>query len=360
MLDLYPDYYKEFACLGGACPDTCCAQWEVVVDDDTAARYAVVPGDLGRRLRAALTLDEDGDRILRFPQGRCPLLTEDSLCSVQKALGHEALCRTCREFPRLCQDYTVFREHSLSLSCPEAARLILLSPRLPVLECSGAEDPEDAADVDYDPKDLALLRSVRSRLFGILGNTGLSFPLRLALCLEAARLAQAEWDGTPPAAGPTVPSARDWDPQAFRDLFRSMDILSPEWASALESLPASAHPSTSAPSPISDPSPASESPDPFLEYPQIFSNFCYDAFYRNLFCAVADFDLLPRVQAAAAACLLCRDLARAQGGSQETLLRLLCLYDREVEHCADNRDALLDACCEMPCLSLPSLFSRIF
>lgn len=438
MLDLYPDYYKEFACLGGACPDTCCAQWEVVVDDDTAARYAVVPGDLGRRLRAALTLDEDGDRILRFPQGRCPLLTEDSLCSVQKALGHEALCRTCREFPRLCQDYTVFREHSLSLSCPEAARLILLSPRLPVLECSGAEDPEDAADVDYDPKDLALLRSVRSRLFGILGNTGLSFPRRLALCLEAARLAQAEWDGTPPAAGPTVPSARDWDPQAFRDLFRSMDILSPEWASALESLPASAHPSTSAPSPISDPSPApnrspasilsspsapsstsnlsstlnpsspsvpfsapslsttlhpspitgpssashpspapglssasrpspapdfspaSESPDPFLEYPQIFSNFCYDAFYRNLFCAVADFDLLPRVQAAAAACLLCRDLARAQGGSQETLLRLLCLYDREVEHCADNRDALLDACCEMPCLSLPSLFSRIF
>ncbi len=462
MLDLYPDYYKEFTCVGGACPDTCCAQWEVVVDDDTAARYAVVPGDLGRRLRAALTLDEDGDRILRFPQGRCPLLTEDSLCSVQKALGHEALCRTCREFPRLCQDYTVFREHSLSLSCPEAARLILLSPRLPVLECSGAEDPEDAADVDYDPKDLALLRSVRSRLFGILGNTGLSFPLRLALCLEAARLAQAEWDGTPPAAGPTVPSARDWDPQAFRDLFRSMDILSPEWASALESLPASAHPSTSAPSPISDPSPApnrspasilsspsapsstsnlsstlnpsspsvhsstpapsspsvpfsapslsttlhpspitgpssashpspapglssashpspapglssalrpspapdfspaSESPDPFLEYPQIFSNFCYDAFYRNLFCAVADFDLLPRVQAAAAACLLCRDLARAQGGSQETLLRLLCLYDREVEHCADNRDALLDACCEMPCLSLPSLFSRIF
>ena len=486
MLDLYPDYYKEFACLGGACPDTCCAQWEVVVDDDTAARYAVVPGDLGRRLRAALTLDEDGDRILRFPQGRCPLLTEDSLCSVQKALGHEALCRTCREFPRLCQDYTVFREHSLSLSCPEAARLILLSPRLPVLECSGAEDPEDAADVDYDPKDLALLRSVRSRLFGILGNTGLSFPRRLALCLEAARLAQAEWDGTPPAAGPTVPSARDWDPQAFRDLFRSMDILSPEWASALESLPASAHPSTSDPSPISDPSPApnrspasilsspsapsstsnlsstlnpsspsvhsstpapsspsvhfstpapsspsvpfsapslsttlhpspitgpssalrpspapglssashpspapglssasrpspapglssasrpspapdfspaSESPDPFLEYPQIFSNFCYDAFYRNLFCAVADFDLLPRVQAAAAACLLCRDLARAQGGSQETLLRLLCLYDREVEHCADNRDALLDACCEMPCLSLPSLFSRIF
>lgn len=342
MLNIYPDYYKEFTCLGGACPDTCCAQWEVVVDDDTAARYASVPGDLGRRLRAALTLDEDGDRILKFSQGRCPLLTEELLCSVQKALGHEALCRTCREFPRLCQDYSVFREHSLSLSCPEAARLILLSPRLPVLESSGAELPEDAANVDYDPRDLALLRSTRERLFGILESTGLTLARRLALCLDTACLAQAELDGEGSIKGHAVPSVRDWDPQAFRDLFRSMDILSPEWASDLD-LP-----------------PAPYAPDPFLEYPQIFANFCYDAFYRNLFCAVADFDLLPRVQAATAACLLCRDLARAQGGSQERLLRLLCLYDREVEHCTDNRDVLLDACCEAPYLRLPALLSQIF
>ena len=47
MLEVYPDYYQEFTCLGGACPDTCCAQWEVVVDDDTAALYVSVPGELG-------------------------------------------------------------------------------------------------------------------------------------------------------------------------------------------------------------------------------------------------------------------------------------------------------------------------
>lgn len=321
MLELYPDYYKEFACIGGACPDTCCSQWEVVVDDDTAALYASVPGELGRRLRDTMTLDEDGDRILKFSQGRCPLLTGDGLCGVQKALGHEALCKTCREFPRLCQDYTIFREHSLSLSCPEAARLILLAPRLPVLERSGQE--EASVELDFDLRDLALLQETRDRLFGILAEDR-PFPHRMARCLEAARLAQAQLDGE---ASP-APRPQSWDPAGFRELFRSMDILSAEWAGLLD-LPL-----------------APDAPDPFLTFPQIFANFCHDAFYRNLFCAVADFDLLPRVQSAAAACLLCRDLAQAQGGGREALLRAMVLYDREVEHCADNRDALLDACCD--------------
>ena len=338
MLDLYPDYYKEFTCVGGACPDTCCAQWEVVVDDDTAALYASTPGDFGERLRAAMTLDEDGDRILKFSQGRCPLLTEDFLCSVQKALGHKALCKTCREFPRLCQDYTLFREHSLSLSCPEAARLILLAPRLPVLEASGREDSSE--DVDYDLQDLALLQKTRDRLFAILAEDR---PLawRLTRCLETGRLAQAQLDGELSQEAAVEPSSHPWDPAGFRDLFRSMDILSAEWASLLD-LPL-----------------MPEAPDPFLQYPQIFANFCYDAFYRNLFCAVADFDLLPRVQAAVAGCLLCRDLTQAQGGGQEALLRTMLLYDREVEHCADNRDALLDACCEAPFLDASALISRL-
>ena len=28
-----PDYYKEFSCIAGACPDTCCAGWQIVIDD---------------------------------------------------------------------------------------------------------------------------------------------------------------------------------------------------------------------------------------------------------------------------------------------------------------------------------------
>ena len=49
-----PDYYKAFRCLAGACPHTCCAGWEVVVDPETAARYQALSGALGAELRAAL------------------------------------------------------------------------------------------------------------------------------------------------------------------------------------------------------------------------------------------------------------------------------------------------------------------
>ena len=25
----YPEYYKQFRCLAGECPDTCCVGWEI-------------------------------------------------------------------------------------------------------------------------------------------------------------------------------------------------------------------------------------------------------------------------------------------------------------------------------------------
>ena len=32
MLYTIPDYYHEFSCIAGACPDTCCAGWQIVID----------------------------------------------------------------------------------------------------------------------------------------------------------------------------------------------------------------------------------------------------------------------------------------------------------------------------------------
>ena len=52
-----PDYFDDFSCLAGACPHSCCMEWEVVLDEDTARRYRALPGPLGERLRAAMQLD---------------------------------------------------------------------------------------------------------------------------------------------------------------------------------------------------------------------------------------------------------------------------------------------------------------
>ena len=51
MKQIYPDFYPEFRCLAGDCPDTCCKDWEVVVDPETMEFYRSVPGELGERLK---------------------------------------------------------------------------------------------------------------------------------------------------------------------------------------------------------------------------------------------------------------------------------------------------------------------
>ena len=28
-----PTFYKEFSCIAGACPDTCCAGWQIMIDE---------------------------------------------------------------------------------------------------------------------------------------------------------------------------------------------------------------------------------------------------------------------------------------------------------------------------------------
>ena len=35
MILRYPSYYDKFRCIAGACPNTCCAGWEIDIDDET-------------------------------------------------------------------------------------------------------------------------------------------------------------------------------------------------------------------------------------------------------------------------------------------------------------------------------------
>lgn len=50
----YPDYYEKFHCLAEKCPDTCCKDWEVDVDEDTFYYYRVQEGALGEKLNRLL------------------------------------------------------------------------------------------------------------------------------------------------------------------------------------------------------------------------------------------------------------------------------------------------------------------
>ncbi len=38
MREIYPPHYAAFHCIAGACPDSCCKEWEIVVDAESVEK----------------------------------------------------------------------------------------------------------------------------------------------------------------------------------------------------------------------------------------------------------------------------------------------------------------------------------
>ena len=130
---LQPKSYHAFRCIGADCEDTCCIGWIVNVDKPTYDAYQQCDDpELGPRLHQLVTInttdssEESFARITLSGPG-CPFLS-DGLCSIQKKLGEPYLSRMCARYPRVMNIVDDVLERSLDLSCPEAARMILLDP----------------------------------------------------------------------------------------------------------------------------------------------------------------------------------------------------------------------------------------
>lgn len=125
MKEIYPLYLKEFECIAGNCPDTCCAGWEIVVDEKFQQIYKQSKSKAAKKAVEAMYRDSDGDVCLRLNNGRCPMLNKENLCELYIDIGKDALCDVCRVYPRFNKEFEDFVFSGISLSCPEAARLIL-------------------------------------------------------------------------------------------------------------------------------------------------------------------------------------------------------------------------------------------
>ena len=118
----FPNYYKEFSCIAGSCPDTCCAGWQIVIDNKTLKKYQHFKGPFHNRLHNDIDWKE---HVFRQYNRRCAFLNEENLCDIYTEAGPKMLCDTCRNYPRHIEGFEGLREISLSLSCPEAARILL-------------------------------------------------------------------------------------------------------------------------------------------------------------------------------------------------------------------------------------------
>ena len=125
MSTWYPSFYPAFRCRADRCRHSCCRGWEIDVDEQSAALYRKLPGELGDELRRALFSDEEGWHFRLDGEERCPFLEADGLCRLIRRLGEEALCDICALHPRFFEELDADELWGLGLSCEEATALLL-------------------------------------------------------------------------------------------------------------------------------------------------------------------------------------------------------------------------------------------
>jgi lysine-N-methylase len=82
---------------------------------------------------------------------QCPLLSANGLCRIQAEHGEGFLCHTCATYPRVTYSIDGVTDKALALSCPEAARMVLLNPRLPTgARCDGEPPMGDNGEHSSD------------------------------------------------------------------------------------------------------------------------------------------------------------------------------------------------------------------
>ncbi len=310
--------YHRFSCMAAACPDSCCKDWAVDVDSQSAAAYQALPGPLGDRLRQVLVPEEEG-YTMTLEQGRCPMWRQDGLCRIQAQLGHDALCQVCRQYPRLIKACPEGSWHGLDMACPEAARLLFA--------CPGEENAPKHAD---DPA-MSLLFDSRRQILSLLENTAYPLPRALTALLLYAHQVQDALYGEPlPALDPEslLQAVPDFgiagSPEKLTAFFAGLEIMSDVWRERLK-----------------NPAPGSwEALRPFAIY----------LTQRHWLESADDLDVAARGKLIAAGCLLVQYL----GGDPVETARL---FSREVESDPDNVEAILEGAYTSPALTDANLLA---
>lgn len=329
---IFPTFYHQFKCIASACPDSCCYEWDVQVDPESAARYQAITGPLGDDLRSIM-YEDGGDVYIRNQDSRCPMWRSDGLCRIQAELGHDALCHTCREFPRLRQDYGSFVELGLEMSCPEAARIMLTQDL-----CLTSSFVPGGEDGDYDEELMALLRATRPEALALLNDPQYTVPQRLALLLLYGYHVQSQIDG----AGPTIfdPTASLAEAHAFAspgdisslvEFFSGLELLTTRWQAKL-------------------------SGPTFPTWQHELCRVAQYGVYRYYYQAVSDYDLVCRIKLIVTGCIL---VAHLSAPSLSSLLETVQLYSKEIENDAENVDAILDGAYTVPALTDANLLGLL-
>ncbi len=361
-----PKYLNKFKCIADKCEDTCCAGWEIVIDEETYDYYENLSGSFGERLRNEMVNDGE-DNIFVLKNGNCAFLNENKLCDIYNELGEDSLCYTCKKYPRYMEEFGNLREIGISLSCPEAARIILGDSNKVEFELS----ENDEFITSYNDIDAMLfieLMQCRNIFFNILQNRSIDLNIRAAIILDFAKEVQDKIDEddltslktikerymdknfinkTSSDLDKNINNKEQWynDMEEYFHVFKSLKHINNNDPLGLDKV-------------LSFIKSSAENKDIYLDKYKEFKNFYKDNMYkfenilvyfvfRYFMKAVFDYDVTAKVKTAVVSYLVIKQLCVVrwiESGelSDEDMVDISHTYSKDIEHLEENIDTLED------------------
>lgn len=313
-----PTFYKNFKCIAGDCPDSCCQGWEVDADSDSLEYYKTLDNSLEikKRIDSVLSKDEFDNTIFTLaPKKRCPFLNDENLCDMHIAIGGEHTPYTCRTFPRFIYDFGATREIGISFSCPVASDMMYNTESFD-FETEVNSDLPTLNDIDAEK--YFLLYKGRAEAYKIAKDKNKSIRERLNDLLDLGVLLQEK----------LLPYDEGGDDIAFFDVFKNPELINPEWKEKVENFSLKQ---------VSD----TQSNENILMY----------FLYKYLMQAVYDDDALSKIKMAVIGVLI-----NTYFGEDSWTIHL---WSKETEHSQYNMDRYKKLLKNADCLSVTELKNRI-
>lgn len=313
-----PTFYKNFKCIAGDCPDSCCQGWEVDADSDSLEYYKTLDNSLEikKRIDSVLSKDEFDNTIFTLaPKKRCPFLNDENLCDMHIAIGGEHTPYTCRTFPRFIYDFGATREIGISFSCPVASDMMYNTESFD-FETEVNSDLPTLNDIDAEK--YFLLYKGRAEAYKIAKDKNKSIRERLNDLLDLGVLLQEK----------LFPYDEGGDDIAFFDVFKNPELINPEWKEKVENFSLKQ---------VSD----TQSNENILMY----------FLYKYLMQAVYDDDALSKIKMAVLGVFI-----NTYFGEDSWTVHL---WSKETEHSQYNMDRYKKLLKSADCLSVTELKNRI-
>lgn len=313
-----PTFYKNFKCIAGDCPDSCCQGWEVDADSDSLDYYKTLDNSLEikKRIDSVLSKDEFDNTIFTLaPKKRCPFLNDENLCDMHIAIGGEHTPYTCRTFPRFIYDFGATREIGISFSCPVASDMMYNTESFD-FETDINSDLPTLNDIDAEK--YFLLYKGRAEAYKIAKDKNKSIRERLNDLLDLGVLLQEK----------LFPYNEGGDDIAFFDVFKNPELINPEWKEKVENFSLKQ---------VSD--------------TQYNENILMYFLYKYLMQAVYDDDALSKIKMAVLGVLI-----NTYFGEDSWTVHL---WSKETEHSQYNMDRYKKLLKNADCLSVTELKNRI-